>query len=208
MNKSLTLITALSLLAALYGHAQSAVPRKSPSGEPIASNTDASTNTAFTSISPGKTNFVSTARTNTAEGGFVGFDKLAGFPIPLTPDLESNTNRPAWADAQVNTMIPANVQSLDRRRFSVDGFMIPLQFEKQNVVEFILARDPPACCFATMPQIHKWIKVLVKSPGVAPMEYSTVRARGLLSGGAERQDGVLSSVYRMEADTVGKAPEK
>lgn len=86
--------------------------------------------------------------------------------------------------------------------------MIPLEFEKQNVVEFILARDPPACCYATMPQIHEWIKVRVKSPGVPPVQYRTVRASGTLRIGAERQDGVLSSVYRMEADTVGKAPGK
>jgi hypothetical protein len=34
------------------------------------------------------------------------------------------------------------------------------------------------------------------------MEYAVVRARGVLGVGAERQDGTLSSLYRMEAVKV------
>jgi hypothetical protein len=36
---------------------------------------------------------------------------------------------------------------------------------------------------ATLPQIHEFISVRVKSPGVPPMDYSVVRARGMLEIG-------------------------
>lgn len=139
-------------------------------------------------------------------GSVVGFDVLAGYNITLTPELENNTNR-AWVNAQVNAMIPANIRALDRREVSVDGFMIPAQFEKGKVVEFLLSRNPPACCYGGVPQIHEWIKVRVKPPGVAPEEYNVVRAHGILSVGVERMDGTLASIYRMEADKVEVTPE-
>ena len=139
-------------------------------------------------------------------GAVIGFDVLAGYPIKLTPELENNTNR-AWADAQVNAMIPPNIQMLDRREFSVEGFMIPAEFEKGKVVEFLLSRNPPACCYGGVPEIHEWIKVHIKSPGVPAEEYNIVRAHGVLSVGAERVDGALGSVYRMEADKVEVTPE-
>jgi hypothetical protein len=150
------------------------------------------------------TNSVSVSPMNAVDGDLVGFDKLAGFNLSLTSELEFNTNRPAWADAQVNAMIPTNIFTLQNHDVAVTGFMIPMHFKGEKVIEFMLARDPPACCFATMPQIHEWVSVRVKSPGVKPMEYAVVRARGILNVGAERKDGALTSVYRMEAEAVSE----
>jgi len=134
-------------------------------------------------------------------GAVVGFDVLAGYDMNLTLELAMNTNGAA-ADAKVNAMIPANIRALDHRVVSVDGFMIPAQMEKDKVTEFLLSRNPPACCYGGVPQIHEWVKVRVKPPGVAPEEYNIVRAHGILSVGAERLDGALTSVYRMDADKV------
>ena len=139
-------------------------------------------------------------------GAVLGFDVLAGYPIPITLELGNNTNG-AWADAQVNAMIPANIRALDHREFSVDGFMIPAQFEKGKVVEFLLSRTPPACCYGGVPEIHEWIKVRVKPPGVPPEVYNIVRAHGVLSVGAERLDGTLTSIYRLDADKVAVTSE-
>jgi hypothetical protein len=157
-------------------------------------------NTNVIQASPVTTNSAPLLATNAVSQ--VGFDKLAGFPVTLTDELEFNTNRPAWADAQINAMIPGNILALDHHEIEITGFMVPVRFEKDKVVEFMLSRDPPACCYATMPQIHEWISVQVKSPGVTPMEYSVVRARGVLGVGAKRQEGTLSSLYRMDAVKV------
>jgi hypothetical protein len=134
-------------------------------------------------------------------GALVGFDVLAGFAITLAPELETNTNG-AWADAQVNALIPENIRALDRHDVSVEGFMIPVQMENGKVTEFLLSKNPPACCYGGMPQIHEWVKVHVKSPGVEWEQYNIVRARGILRVGAERVDGTLTSIYRMETDKV------
>ena len=140
-------------------------------------------------------------------GAVVGFDVLAGYNINLAPELENNTNR-AWADAQVNALIPANIRALDHREVSVDGFMIPVEIENGKLVEFLVARNPPACCYGGVPLIHEWVKVRVKPPGVEFEDYNIVRAHGILSVGAERVDGALTSIYRMAADKVGIAPDR
>ena len=152
-------------------------------GESILGNANTNSNP----VTSGVTNAAPLLSSN--EVSLVGFDKLAGFPVKLTDDLAFNTNRPAWADAQINAMIPSDVFALDHHEIEVTGFMTPVRFEKDKVIEFMLSRDPPACCYATMPQIHEWISVRVKSPGVAPMDYSVVRTRGVLGVGAERQGG-------------------
>jgi hypothetical protein len=161
----------------------------------------ANTNSAKAAVSV-TTNGPAISPSNTVSA--VGFDLLAGFPVKLTEEIAFNTNRPAWADAQVNAMIPKSVFALDHREVEVIGFMNPVRFEKDKVVEFMLSRDPPACCYATLPQIHEFISVRVKSPGVSPMDYSVVRARGMLEVGADRQGGMVGSVYRMDAAKVSE----
>lgn len=142
---------------------------------------------------------------NVAEGALIGFDRLSGFPFPLTEELVSNTNA-AKANGQVNAMIPEDIRALDHRIVSVEGFMVPIDFEKDKVVEFILVKAPFGCCYGTPPQIHELIRGRVKSPGVSPILDGPARARGTLHVGAEREDGFLSSIYRMDAETVTAKP--
>jgi hypothetical protein len=153
-----------------------------------------------------KTNLVADSPTNSVDGIIVGFDKLAGFPILLTDDLAVNTNRPAWADGQINAMLPSRITALDKQRVTVEGFMIPLEFKGTKVVEFLLSRNPPACCYGSLPQIHELIRVQPKFPGVKPMEFGVVRVTGILRVGAERREGILTTIYRMDAETVVLAP--
>lgn len=140
-----------------------------------------------------------------ADGALIGFDRLSGFPCLLTEDLISNTNE-AKANGLVNAMIPADIRALDNHIVSVEGFMVPLDFDKDKLVEFILVKAPFGCCFGTPPQIHELIKVRVKSPGVSPIMDGPAHARGILHVGAERENGYLGSIYRMEAETVSPKP--
>jgi len=172
-------------------------------GESILGSANTNTNvTAGAPAGPVKESPVSAVRTNAGNGELIGFDQLAGYSIVITSDLALNTDHPSEADAKVNAMIPANVRAFDGRNVSVEGFMIPMDFEKDKVIAFMLARDPMGCCYSTIPEIHQYIKVRVKSPGVDPIMYSTARARGVLHVGADRENGYLSSIYRLDAETV------
>ena len=177
----------------------------SPPAQWISITNAAATNMASTSVASNtliqlpQTNM--TAAVTLTNGALLGWDVLAGYTITLAPELENNTNA-VWADAQVNALIPASVRALDHHDISADGFMIPAQMENGKVVEFLLSRNPPACCYGGVPQIHEWIKVRVKSPGVEWEQYNIVRARGVLRVGAERMDGALTSIYRMDTDKI------
>jgi hypothetical protein len=152
-----------------------------------------------------QTNSSSVVTPSSKGDAIVGFSVLAGYRLSLPAELESNATNGPWADAQINAMIPASVMALNHQRVAVEGFMVPLQFENGKVVSFMLSENPPACCYATMPRIHEWVEVHVKPPGVPAMDYSVVRAHGALSVGAKRDNGTLTSIYRMEADSVTEA---
>ena len=178
-------------------------------GDSIFGGANVATNTG-SSRAPesAKTNSPSGSRPGgVADGALIGFDKLRGFPFPLTDEQVSNTNA-AKANGEVNAMIPADIRALDRRNVSVEGFIVPVDFEKDKMIEFILVQAPFGCCYGTPPQMHELIKVRVKSPGISPIPDGPVRLRGILRVGAERENGYLSCIYRMDAETVAPKPQK
>jgi len=154
------------------------------------------------------------APTNTApvrtdkiqDGDFVGFDQLAGFKVTLNNELLFNTNRPAWADQQVGAMIPERIRAADGKLVSVDGFMIPLEYNGKKVSKFILAVNQNTCCFGGNPQIHEFIIVSVAGAGVNDEMDIPLRVKGVLHVGAFRSNGTLSGIYRLEAQSVNYAP--
>jgi hypothetical protein len=127
------------------------------------------------------------------------FEQLAGYPLKLTDELQMNTNRAAWADAQVNAMIPESIRKLDGQRVIVEGFMVPVAFDKERLTEFVLVRDMPGCCFGFPPNPHEWVKAVVKSPKIKVEFENPVRVGGVFHVGAERQAGYLSGIYSLDA---------
>ncbi len=138
----------------------------------------------------------------------LGFDKLAGYPLKLTEELQSNTNRVAWADSQVNAMIPESIRKLDGQRVFIEGFMLPIAYEQDHLSEFILVRDMPGCCYGFPPNPHEWVKGVVKAPKFRVEIDHPVRVHGVFHVGAERSGGYLSSIYRLDADAVADPPIK
>ena len=148
----------------------------------------------------------STATNTIVDGDIVGFDQLAGFKIKLNNDLLLNTNRPAWADEQVNAMIPARIQAATGKKISVDGFMIPLEYKGREVTKFILAMNQNTCCFGGNPQVHEFIIVTAPVDGVEDQMDIPLRVTGVLQVGAFRHLGTLSGIYRLTAQSVAYAP--
>ena len=148
----------------------------------------------------------STATNVIADGDVVDFDQLAGFKVKLNNELLLNTNRPAWADAQVNAMIPARIKAASGKNVSVDGFMIPQEYKGAQVTQFILAMNQNTCCFGGNPQIHEFIIVTAPGDGVEDQMDIPLRVTGRLEVGAYRHQGALSGIYRLSAQSVNYAP--
>jgi hypothetical protein len=141
------------------------------------------------------------------DGDFVGFDQLAGFKVTLNNELLFNTNRPAWADAQISAMIPERIRAADGKVVNVEGFMIPLEYNGKKVSKFILAMNQNTCCFGGNPQIHEFIIVSVGGVGVNDEMDIPLSVKGVLRVGVQRKHGKLESVYRLQADKVTDFPD-
>jgi hypothetical protein len=204
MNKNLNLIGRGLLLTLTAGLAVSALAQ---SGDPISGPPKAAAGSPVaTLVLAATTNAASAPAKASAANVVIGFDQLAGFRLVLTPEVEINTNRIAWADSQVMAMIPESIRKLDGQRISVEGFMLPIGYEKDRLAEFILIRDMPGCCYGGPPNAHEWVKAVVKSPKITTEMYHPVRVRGIFHVGVERQGGYLSSIYRLDAETAEVAP--
>ena len=204
MNKNVNIIGPGLLLILTAGLAASALAQ---SGDPISGPPKAAAGSpAVTPVLAARTNSASAPVKASAANVVIGFDQLAGFRLVLAPEVEINTNRIAWADSQVMAMIPESIRKLDGQRISVEGFMLPIGYEKDRLAEFILIRDMPGCCYGGPPYPHEWVKAVVKAPKITAEMDRPVRVRGIFHVGVERQGGYLSSIYRLDAETAEVAP--
>jgi len=138
------------------------------------------------------------------DGDYFGFEKLAGFAIPLAAHLEYATNA-TLADAEVNAMIPATIRAMAGRTILVNGYMTPLHYEGGKTRLFLLSRNPSACCFGDLPLIHEMIEVRMKGAAVPVHDYVPVQVRGVLHVGAKRNGAALACIYRLAAESVAEA---
>jgi hypothetical protein len=144
-------------------------------------------------------------RTNAAGYCLLGFDELAGYPIALSDELKSNTNRAAWADAQINAMIPPAIKAYDGKKVVVEGFILPVTFDKNGKLStFLLMQNQISCCYGGPSQVHEFVTVALGKPIKEPdMDY-TMHVQGVLHVGAERENGELVGIYRLDAEKAGK----
>lgn len=105
-------------------------------------------------------------------------------------------------DTQPDTIaIPPLIRPLDGQIVSLEGYMIPLQYEGNAVTEYLLVRHLAACCFGGTPEPDEW--VFVRAPEGAPAEYKAyqpIRVRGKLELPTLRpgkQDTDFDMAYRL-----------
>jgi hypothetical protein len=195
----LTIFLFLSPLTLLQ--AQSPAHGGSLQGEAIAS-------TNSTKPADVQTNFNLAALVHTnAVGEYVmGLDILSSYPMQLPDNLVNNTNQAAWADAQVNAMIPASIKAFDGKKVRIEGYMLPTTLEKGKVTDFLLVASQISCCYGGPTQVHEFITVRVKGTAVKPNMDATIPVGGILRIGAIRENGQLVGVYRMEAENLVVPP--
>jgi len=143
-------------------------------------------------------------------GGYAstGFDKLSAFEFELTDDL---LNPPAEAlekaSAKSDSLIPAEVKGMNKKRVFLQGFMLPLKVEGGLVTELLLMKDQSMCCYGTVPRINEWISVTMVGGGVKPIMDQVITLFGILHVGEIRENGYLVGIYRMEGDKMDAPAE-
>jgi hypothetical protein len=122
----------------------------------------------------------------------VGFDKLASYEFTPPEDQA----KAAAADAQ----IPAGVRELDAKKVTVTGYMLPVKMSEGLVTEFLLMKDPSACCYGVMPKVNEWVVVKMVGKGVQPLMDVPITFEGTLKVGQLFEGGYLTGLYLLQGE--------
>jgi len=101
-------------------------------------------------------------------------------------------------------VFPASIAALDGKDVTLVGYMIPVEWDDAEVLEFMLVRDLLACCFGGAPQADEWVKVrMAPKKGARYFPYVPVVVEGRLQiEGMADANGYAVGCYRMTATKV------
>jgi hypothetical protein len=172
-------------------------------GEPI-NAPQARAGTPNPIVPASNSNQISTGAPATVPGYLhVGFDKLSAFKFePGEEVLNPQTNGISGQNLGVNAMIPEKVKSLDEKKASIRGFMLPLRVEGGLVTELLIMRDQSMCCYGVVPKINEWVSVKMHNKGVKAIMDQPVTMYGTLHIGEMRENGYLVGIYRFDAERM------
>ncbi len=122
----------------------------------------------------------------------VTFSRLGGFDYAATVDPTDS-----------NAGLPPQVLALDGKDVAIEGFMLPLVFNRGYVTEFMLLRNTLACCFGITPKLNEWVYVkMVEGNKTTYRRDTPVKVRGTLRV-REKVNGVfVESLFAMDAIVV------
>jgi hypothetical protein len=128
----------------------------------------------------------------------VSFSLLSGFAygrLPGSPgiDLMGGGRDP----------IPPDIRALNRQRVSIDGFMLPIDFDGAGVTTFLLNASYDMCYFGAPTQPNEFIVVKMRNGRRTRFVHTPVAVFGTLIVEEERRDGRVVSLYRMDAEAIG-----
>ena len=98
--------------------------------------------------------------------------------------------------------LPKAVTDLDGKEVGIAGYMMSLG-EFEDIHEFLLVESMWSCCFGIPPDVHQVLVVTIPDDQEG-LELVTVPIviLGKLDVGEEVEDGWVTSVYRLTAETV------
>lgn len=135
----------------------------------------------------------------------LGFETLAAFPFVVR--LEHPDGPDGRAVMATDDRLPDSIRALDGRRVAVAGYVMPLRTQARGVTEFLLVRDLLSCCFGSNPQMNHWIHVSMPRGEFRPVISRPATVHGTLRVGELRKDGIIHSIYRLEAEKVEMSAE-
>jgi hypothetical protein len=96
---------------------------------------------------------------------------------------------------------PERIRAYDGKKIALLGFMVPLEWDGDEVPELMLVRDLMSCCFGGVPMPDEWMHVrMVGKARAEYYPYVPVLVTGTLRlGGFEDQAGYTVGCYRLEA---------
>jgi len=117
-------------------------------------------------------------------------------PVVLSIDVLKK-----WTYVEGKTPIPDFIHAFDGKTVNMRGYMMALN-TVDNIKSFILMPSLFGCCYGQPPAVNH--VVLVKMAGGKSARYfdDVVRVRGRFHCSEERYEGVLLSLYRIDADKV------
>lgn len=101
--------------------------------------------------------------------------------------------------------MPERIQQHHEQKVSIVGYMIPIEWKKKVVPEFMLVRDLMGCCFGGAPQPDEWISVRMEEGGADYYPYIPVVVTGTLRVEAiEDEAGYAAGCFHITGDSVEK----
>ena len=99
--------------------------------------------------------------------------------------------------------IPPQIKALSGEKIEIEGFMLPLEGEDDNLQSFVLLENQLACCFGAIPLLNEWIYVEVpKRKRIRSYQDELILLYGTQRVGAEFEDGMLNGIYHLELDRL------
>lgn len=97
--------------------------------------------------------------------------------------------------------IPKDIRDLHGKRVSVDGFMMPLDYDG-GVRTFVLNASYDMCQFGAPSIPNQRIDVTMAGGRRTVFVHTPIRVFGVMEVGEEFDNGQLVSIYRMKADAI------
>lgn len=99
--------------------------------------------------------------------------------------------------------IPPQIRALNGSKIEIEGFMLPLDGEFDNVRTFVLLKDQMACCFGAIPLLNEWVYVEVpQKKKIRSYQDVPISLRGTLHVGAKFEGDILVGIYHLELDRL------
>ncbi len=130
------------------------------------------------------------------------FETLTSFVI-REPDWEKLEDPAYIATLNLDKDIPPQIKALNGEKIEIEGFMLPLEGEDDDLLSFVLLENQLACCFGAIPLLNEWVYVTVpEKKKIRSYQDELVMIYGTLRVGAEFEDGMLNGIYHLELDRL------
>jgi hypothetical protein len=99
--------------------------------------------------------------------------------------------------------IPPELLALSGTKVAIEGFMNPIDFDREGVKSFALVHNSIGCCFGMFPRMNEWVSVVMTGDRKAEF-YSVEPATvyGVFEVGEEFEGAYVVSLFRIKADHV------
>jgi hypothetical protein len=148
------------------------------------------------------------AKTFPVEGGYaqVTFKDLSGFRLRIKY-LEKENGDVTVEPGTVLKQVPAAIQALDGKPVALRGFMMAVEIDESKVKKFLFLSVVPGCLYCNPPQLHEYIVTTMKTGAKLPAPSDDpLLVKGTLHVHEEVVEGVVASIYQMDAESVVQAP--